>query len=173
MKLIDCEQIKFHVKPNYYILMSVSDWNISIRSHSFAVLFARRVECVANIAINENLCFFISAEMNFPLSQFHVLWIFIIHLCSTISHLSIHVEHGWRYQSIQSILLLNDPCSTATKKNDSIRTRKFNQMQFVGICFSFNIFFYSFHWISHGKFPIKMLDDVGRQRKNSEPYFAG
>lgn len=110
--------------------------------------FSRRVEYVANIAIYENLCFF-CRKMNFPLSQFHVLWIFIIHLCSTISHLplhSIHILAQGRHKSCSMTLIIRfmyrfygywNYATAILLIRGPICSWKFNQLQFVGNMFQF------------------------------------
>lgn len=79
-------KLNFMLKPNYYILMSARMTEIFHNAlRTVSALFCPRRICCQYCDIWKFM--FLSREMNFALSQFHVLWIFIIHLCSTISHL--------------------------------------------------------------------------------------
>lgn len=154
-------KLKFMLKPNYYILMSVEQLGyfiLAIRFHSLAFGY------VANIAINE-IYVFRSHEMNFPLSQFHVLWIFIIHLCSTISHLSTRAEHG-RWGSIDSKFDSTPSAPLASKANVS---HSYSEIQSNAICRNMFHFFCSLHWISMETFQLKYSSTtlaVGVQNRN-------
>lgn len=145
----DGKKIKNHVKPNDYILMSArmsETFHCLTLSLSLALFFFSFCRICCQYC-NLWKFMFSCRKMNFPFSQFHVLWIFIIHLCSTISHLcfprpSFKIYCSGQRQRWIFIVILSRFSQAPLQffmRTEPICSWKFNQLQFVGMCFSFNI----------------------------------
>lgn len=153
------KQIKFHVLNQIITYWCQVGW-----LKYFTARLPRRVCCQPILQNWRNLCFFLeSAEKrNAAASQFHVLWIFIIHLCSTISHLSIHV-------CLNSVAICSHdftsrpstPLTTSERKMGPISVRNRINCNMFGKCFNSNeLFACSFR--SNKIFKLNESIDIGR-----------